>query len=157
VFLTPAAIIQLLTAPWAGRIAVRIGFVTLLRVGQVGAVIVTALLAVFSQNQVLLAVFVALLGFTFMGMAMTAMGILGVVQAPENEPGSLPGISNAAYGIGSSLGFAWAGPLVGSGTEASFQSSLWICVGIGVVSVATSLILKPRAKTTVPGAVAVRP
>jgi predicted MFS family arabinose efflux permease len=157
VFLTPAAIIQLLTAPWAGRIAVRIGFVTLLRVGQVGAVIVTALLAVFSQNQVLLAVFVALLGFTFMGMAMTAMGILGVVQAPEDEPGSLPGISNAAYGIGSSLGFAWAGPLVGSGTEASFQSSLWICVGIGVVSVATSLILKPRAKTTVPGAVAVRP
>ena len=44
-FITPAAVIQLVTAPIAGRVAVRIGFVTLLRAGQVGSVIVTALLA----------------------------------------------------------------------------------------------------------------
>lgn len=155
-FITPAAIIQLFVSPFAGRIAVRIGFVTLLRIGLVGAVIVTVLLAVFSHDQVLLAVFVALLGVTYMGMAMTAMGILGVVQAPEDEPGSLPGISNAAYGIGSSLGFAWAGPVVGSGTESSFQTSLWICVGIGVVSLALSLVLRPRASAKVSGPIALR-
>jgi predicted MFS family arabinose efflux permease len=148
-FITPAAVIQLITAPMAGRLAVRIGFVTLLRAGQVGSVVVTALLALFSQSQVLVAVCVALLGFVYMGMSMTAMGILGVVQAPEDEPGSLPGISNAAYGIGSSLGFAWAGPVVGSGTVSSFPRALWICVGIGMVALVTSLILKPRVPTAV--------
>ncbi len=145
-FITPAAVIQLIVSPLAGRIAVRIGFVTLLRTGLVGGVITTVFMAVFLHDKVLLAVFVALLGLTYMGMAMTAMGILGVVQAPEDEPGSLPGISNAAYGIGSSLGFAWAGPIVGSGTASSFTLSLWICVGIGIVSVGLSMILKPRVK-----------
>lgn len=154
VFITPAALIQLATAPLAGRIAVRIGFVTLLRIGQVGGVVVGVLIAMFSHDKVLLAIFVALLGFAYMGVAMTAMGILGVVQAPEDEPGSLPGISNAAYGVGSSLGFAWAGPVVGSGTQSSFTLALWICVGIGVVALAASLVLRPRAGSQAKAAVA---
>jgi predicted MFS family arabinose efflux permease len=149
-FITPAAVLQLLVAPLAGRIAVKIGFVTLLRIGQVGGVITVALLAVFAHDKVMLAVLVAVLGFTYMGMAMTAMGILGVVQAPEDEPGSLPGISNAAYGVGSSLGFAWAGPLVGGGTASSFTLALWICVGIGVVALAMSFVLKPRVAKPAP-------
>lgn len=143
-FVTPAAVVQLITAPLAGRLAVRIGFVTLLRIGQVGGVVTVALMAILGHDKVMLAVLVALLGFTYMGMAMTAMGILGVVQAPEDEPGSLPGISNAAYGIGSSLGFAWAGPIVGSGTTSSFTLALWICVGIGVVGFTASVLLRPR-------------
>lgn len=63
---------------------------------------------------------------------------------PEDEPGSLPGISNAAFGIGGSLGFAWAGTVVGEGTATSYHSALWICVAIGVAAIATSFILKPR-------------
>lgn len=143
-FVTPAAAVQLMVAPVAGRIGVRIGFVTLLRIGQVGGIVVTALIAVFSHDKIPLAITVALMGFAYMGLAGTAMGILGVVQAPEDEPGSLPGISNAAYGIGSSLGFAWAGPIVGGGTASTFALALWICVGIGVVSLCLSLILRPR-------------
>jgi hypothetical protein len=50
-----------------------------------------------------------------MGVALTPLAALGVIQAPEDEPGSLPGISNAAFGIGGSLGFAWAGTVVGEG------------------------------------------
>jgi MFS family permease len=150
-FVTPAAIIQLITAPLAGRLAVRIGFVTLLRIGQVGGVVTTALMAIFAHDKVMLAALVALLGFSYMGMAMTAMGILGVVQAPADEPGSLPGISNAAYGIGSSLGFAWAGPIVGSGTTSSFALALWICVGIGVVAFAVSVLLRPRVNVGTTG------
>lgn len=149
-FITPAAVIQLLVAPLAGRIAVKIGFVTLLRIGQVGGLVTITLIALFAHEKVPLAILVAMLGMTYMGMAMTAMGILGVVQAPEDEPGSLPGISNAAYGIGSSLGFAWAGPIVGGGTASSFTLALWICVGIGVVGLAMSLVLKPRALSREP-------
>lgn len=79
-----------------------------------------------------------------MGVVLTPMAALGVIQAPEDEPGSLPGISNAAFGIGGSPGFAWAGTVVGEGTEASFHSALWICVAIGIAAIVTSLILKPR-------------
>ncbi|MGE0218369.1 MFS transporter [Mycolicibacterium sp.] len=144
VFVTPAAILQLMVAPLAGRIAVRIGFVTLLRIGQVGGLIVVTLIAMFFHDRTLLAILVATMGVAYMGIAMTAMGILGVVQAPDDEPGSLPGISNAAYGVGSSLGFAWAGPIVGSGTQAGFALALWICAGIGAVSLGMSFVLKPR-------------
>jgi predicted MFS family arabinose efflux permease len=80
-----------------------------------------------------------------MGVALTPLAALGVMQAPEDEPGSLPGISNAAFGIGGSLGFAWAGTVVGEGTKASYHSALWICVAIGIAAIATSLILKPRS------------
>ena len=50
--------------------------------------------------------------------------VLGVTQAPEDEPGSLPGIGNAAFGIGGSLGFAWAGTIVAQGTKAGYQTAL---------------------------------
>ena len=83
-----------------------------------------------------------------MGALLTPLSTLGVTQAPEDESGSLPGISNAAFGIGGGLGFAWAGAVVGEGTGASYHSVLWICVAIGMAALATSLILKPRVPTT---------
>ncbi|MBV8293842.1 MAG: hypothetical protein JOY55_18910 [Mycobacterium sp.] len=64
----------------------------------------------------------------------------------------MPGISNAAFGIGGSLGFAWAGTVVGEGTKASYHSALWICVAIGIAAIATSVILKPRSAAAVPAA-----
>ena len=147
-FITPSALAQLIVAPMIGRLAVRIGWVTVLRAGLVCAVAATALLAVFALDRNMVILLMILFGAT-MGMALTPMMALGVVQAPEDEPGSLPGISNAAYGIGGSLGFAWAGPVVGAGTAASYHSALWICVAIGIGAVATSLILKPRVAAKV--------
>jgi predicted MFS family arabinose efflux permease len=149
-FLTPGAVIQVLTAPLIGRLAVRIGFVTVFRAGIVGSIAVTALLAVFAQHKVMLIVLMAVYGLAFMATTMTAMSALGVVQAPEHAPGSLPGISNAAFGVGSSLGFAWAAPVVGSGTTSSFAVALWTCACIGVVALAFSLVLKPRAVASAP-------
>jgi MFS family permease len=142
-FITPSALAQLVVSPLIGRLAVRIGWVTVLRAGLVCAVAVTALLAVFALDRTMVILLMILFGVS-MGMALTPMMALGVIQAPEDEPGSLPGISNAAYGIGGSLGFAWAGTVVGEGTTASYHSALWICVAIGIAAVATSLILKPR-------------
>ena len=142
-FITPSALAQLIVAPLAGRLAVRIGWVTVLRAGMVCAVAATALLAVFALDRNMVILLMVLFGAS-MGMALTPMMALGVIQAPEDEPGSLPGISNAAYGIGGALGFAWAGPVVGMGTAASYHSALWICVAIGIAAIATSLILKPR-------------
>jgi len=79
-----------------------------------------------------------------MGMVLTTLGALGVVQSPDDEPGALPGISNPSVGIGISLGFAWAGPVVGAGTAASFERALWVCVVIGAIAMVFSFILRPK-------------
>ncbi len=147
-FLTPSALVQLITAPLIGRLAVRIGFVPVFRAGIVASIAVTSLLAVFAHDKSVLVLLMAAFGCAFMGVTLTAMSVLGVTQAPEGNPGSLPGISNAAFGVGSSIGFAWAAPVVGSGTVSSFTTALWICAAIGVVALGFSLILEPRPLAT---------
>jgi predicted MFS family arabinose efflux permease len=153
-FITPGAVVQLIVAPLIGRLAVRIGFVTVLRTGIVAALAVTALLAIFALDKHLVILLMVLFGAS-MGVTLTPLAALGVIQAPEDEPGSLPGISNAAFGIGGSIGFAWAGTVVAEGTKATYHSALWICVAIGIAALATSLILKPRSAPVVASSVGV--
>jgi len=50
-FVAPAAVIQVLSAPIAGRFGARIGFVTVLRAGIVSALALVALLAMFAQQR----------------------------------------------------------------------------------------------------------
>ena len=50
-FITPASAVQLVVAPMIGRLAVKIGFVTVLRAGLVFAVAVIALLAIFAFDR----------------------------------------------------------------------------------------------------------
>jgi predicted MFS family arabinose efflux permease len=142
-FITPAAAVQLIVAPLIGRLGVEIGFVRVLRVGIVVAVVVTALLAIFALDRIMVIVLMAVFGAS-MGVTIMPLSVLGVIQAPEDEPGSLPGLGNAAFGVGGSLGFAWAGAVVAEGAAATYHSALWICVGIGIAAFATSLVLKPR-------------
>jgi predicted MFS family arabinose efflux permease len=148
--LTPAAVVQLITAPLAGRLAIRIGFVTVLRAGVGASVVVTVLLAVFVENLSAIVILMTVFGFTCTGVLLTALSALGVVQAPDDEPGSLPGINGVAFGIGGSIGFAWAGPVVGTGTVSSFQLALWICVGIGLAALVFSVVLRPKPGPVVP-------
>lgn len=142
-FITPVAAAKLIAAPFIGRLAVRIGFVTVLRAGLIGAIAVTALLAIFALNRNMVILLMPVFG-TATAACITPLAALGVVQASKDEPGSLAGIANAGFGIGGSLGFAWAGGIVAQGTKAGFESALWICVAIGVGALMTSFILKPR-------------
>jgi len=100
-------------------------------------VAVTAALALFAFNKQMVIILMFAFGI-MLAVALTPMSALGVPQAPEGEPGSLPGLSNAACGIGGSLGFAWAATVIADGTKSGFQFALWICAGIGVVAVAAS-------------------
>jgi predicted MFS family arabinose efflux permease len=147
-FLTPGAIVQVLTAPFVGRLAVRIGFVTMLRAGVAASIVVVALMAVFADHMYAVAALMVIFGFTCTAVILTPLSSLGVLQASEEEPGALPGIANASYGIGFSLGFAWAGPMVGSGTDSTFQAAFWTCVGIGVIALLFSLILRPTSASS---------
>ncbi|WP_431237009.1 MFS transporter [Mycolicibacterium aichiense] len=147
-FLTPGAVVQVITAPFIGRLAVRIGFVTVLRAGIVATIVVVALIAVFADHKYVVAALMVVFGFTCTAVILTPLSSLGVLQASDEAPGALPGIANASYGIGFTLGFAWAGPIVGSGTDSTFQQAFWIAVGIGVVALVFSLILRPKPFTT---------
>jgi predicted MFS family arabinose efflux permease len=149
-FITPVAAAKMIAAPFIGRLAVRIGFVTVLRAGLVGATAVTALLAIFALNRSMVIVLMPVFG-TAMAACITPLAVLGVVQASEDEPGALAGIANAGFGIGGSLGFAWAGTIVAHGTKSAFESALWICVAIGVAALIASIILKPRPSVAEPG------
>jgi predicted MFS family arabinose efflux permease len=142
-FITPVAAAKMIAAPFIGRLAARIGFVTVLRAGLVGAVAVTALLAIFAFDRIIVILLMPVFG-TAMAACITPLAALGVMQAPKDQPGSLAGIANAGFGVGGSLGFAWAGTVVAQGTKTGFESALWICVAIGVAALITSFILKPR-------------
>lgn len=144
-FLTPGAIVQVLTAPLMGRLAVRIGFVTLLRAGVGASAVVVALMAMFAGHKYAVAALMVVLGFTCFAMTLTPLSSLGVLQAAEEEPGALPGIANASYGIGFSLGFAWAGPMVGTGTASTFREAFWTSAALGVLALLFSLLLRPTA------------
>ncbi|WP_234818046.1 MFS transporter [Mycolicibacterium sphagni] len=143
-FLTPAAVVQVLTAPFVGRIAVRIGFVTVMRIGIVATIVVIALMAVFADHKYAIVALMVVFGFTCCATVLTPLSSLGVLQASDEAPGALPGIANASYGMGFSLGFAWAGPIVGSGTDSTFQQAFWTCVAIGVIALGFSFALRPK-------------
>jgi predicted MFS family arabinose efflux permease len=110
----------------------------------VSSVAVTALLAVFANQENMIIGLMVLYGLAFNAVLLTAMSSLGVIQASDEAPGALPGIANASYGIGASLGFAWAGPIVGSGTDTTFQHAFWVCLAIGAVALVFSIVLKPK-------------
>jgi MFS family permease len=143
-FLTPAAVVQLLASPFVGRLAVRIGFVTVMRAGIAGTIVVVALMAVFADNKWAIVALMVVYGITCGAVIHTPLMSLGVLQASDEAPGALPGLANASYGIGFSLGFAWAGPIVGSGTDSTFQHAFWTCVTIGVIALAFSFVLRPK-------------
>ncbi|TGD84032.1 MFS transporter [Mycolicibacterium sp. CH28] len=147
-FLTPGAIVQVLTAPFIGRLAVRVGFIPVLRAGIAATIVVVAAMAVFADHKYVVVALMVIFGFTCTAVILTPLSSLGVLQASDEEPGALPGIANASYGIGFSLGFAWAGPMVGSGTSSTFQTAFWTCVGIGIVALAFSMILRPKPVVT---------
>jgi predicted MFS family arabinose efflux permease len=90
-FLTPGAIIQVLTAPFVGRLAVKIGFVTMLRAGVAASIVVVALMAVFADHKYAVAALMVIFGFTCTAVILTPLSSLGVLQASEEEPGALPG------------------------------------------------------------------
>jgi len=147
-FLTPAAVVQLATSPFVGRLAVRIGFVTVLRAGIASTIVVIALMAVFADNKWAIVALMVVYGITCSAVIHTPLMSLGVLQASDDAPGALPGLANASYGVGFSLGFAWAGPIVGSGTDSTFQQAFWTCVAIGVIALVFSFVLRPKPLAT---------
>jgi predicted MFS family arabinose efflux permease len=89
-FLTPAALVQLISSPLIGRLAVRVGFVTVLRAGLIGAVPITALVAIFALEKNVVILLIAVLGFAYAGVAGTALSVLGSCRHDKTSQGRCP-------------------------------------------------------------------
>ncbi|NLU68260.1 MFS transporter [Streptomyces sp. HNM0574] len=151
-FLTPFALVGWLVGPFTGRLAPTFGYLRLLRCGLLGSVAVLAVTAFAGVHSppVLIACTV-LLGVTYAGMANIVLNLLGVVLAPADHPGFLPGLVSAAFGLGAGLSFALLSPVQvagsppGSASTAGYTAA--VAVGMLVVAAAWAtsyLIPTPR-------------
>jgi MFS family permease len=105
--LAPYALVGWAVGPFAGRWAPRVGYRRVLRLGLAGSIIAMCLMATLGLHSLPALVTAAvLLGIAYAGMANIMLNGLGVVLAPPDNPGFLPGINTGAFNIGAGLSFA---------------------------------------------------
>ncbi|MFG2522341.1 MFS transporter [Streptomyces sp. NPDC048527] len=148
--LTPYALLGWFVAPFAGRLASVVGYRTILRIGLAGSVVGIVGLAMFStRGLVFLVGATLLLGVVYAGMANIMLNGLGVVLSPPGNPGFLPGLNSAGFGLGAGLSFAILpavqaamGPHGGS-SHAGYTAALLVGAAIMALALLMSLLI-PR-------------
>ena len=138
-YLTPYALVGWVIAPFAGRLAQRIGYRTVYRLGVLGSVVALMVMVVGVSSPVLLVVCAVLLGVTAAGMANIMLNAMGVVYSPVDNQGLLPGLNSASFNVGASLGTAVLSSLVGQ--QGGYQLALAVAVGISLLALAVSFVL----------------
>lgn len=141
-FLAPPALIGLAAAPFAGWLSARVGWISVLRVGLVICLAALVVITLFPQSQWIVFAMIAVLGIAYNGLVLTTTNGLGVLQSPAEAPSALPSMNSAAFGIGASLGIAIVAPFVASGGIGGFTLALWVSVGITVLALVASFILR---------------
>jgi predicted MFS family arabinose efflux permease len=144
-FLSPAAAMGVLAAPFTGWLAPRLGWRAVMWSGlslTIAALVVSTLF--LGHKWIVLAAF-ALLGIFYNGLALTTINGLGVILSPNDAPGALPGLNGACFQIGAGLGIAIVAPVIGSGTYASYQEAMWISTAIAIVALFASLWVQGAA------------
>ncbi|MEW2292841.1 hypothetical protein ABZ719_09055 [Streptomyces sp. NPDC006743] len=124
VFLTPFALVGRLVGPFTGRLAPVLGYRRVLRWGLAASAVVIAVMALAGVHSLpVMVVCTVLLGVTYAGVANIVLNLLGVVLAPKENPGFLPGLISAAFGLGAGLSFALLSAVQVAGSPAGSDSS----------------------------------
>ncbi len=147
VVLLPAALIGVAAAPVAGWLAGRYGWLRVLRVGLLICVAAIVAMAAVPASLPVIILGVVLFGIAYYGLTLTTINGLGVLQSPKAEPGILPGLNGAMFGIGASLGIALVAPAVGLGTRGGYVTALVISATITVLAFVASLLIKPTEES----------
>ncbi|PTQ12083.1 MFS transporter [Sphingomonas oleivorans] len=140
-YLSPAALIGVLTAPMAGWLADRLGWIRVMRLGLGASILLLIAIALRSDDPGFVMVAVALLGLTYNGLALTTLNGLGVLLSPKDAPAALPGLNGAAFGLGANLGIAIVAPFAAAGTGAGYATALCISCGITLAAFISSLFI----------------
>ncbi|KUL38478.1 multidrug ABC transporter [Streptomyces sp. NRRL F-4489] len=153
VFLTPFALVGWLVGPFTGRLAPVIGYGRMLRCGLLGSALVLGVMALVGVRSLPVMIgCTVLLGVTYAGIANIVLNLLGVVLAPKDHPGFLPGLVSAAFGLGAGLSFALltavqvaGGPPDGSSTG-GYVAAILTGTGVTAAAFAASFLI-PRPRT----------
>lgn len=143
-FLTPAALIGVFSAPISGWLAGRYGWIRMLRLGIIISIVSLALILFFTESKWVVFAAVALLGVAYNGLVLTTINGLGVLQSPDEAPGALPGINGAGFGIGASLGIGLVAPFVAQGTLGGYTTAMWVSIIITGLALVSSLLIQPK-------------
>lgn len=143
-FLSPAALIGVMTAPFAGWLAAKSGWIRMLRIGLLLNLLLLVVIACSARSLPVVLVAVALLGVTYNGLALTTLNGLGVVQSPSEAPAALPSLNGAAFGLGAGLGIAIVAPFAGAKSLGGYPTALWISVGVTTLALLASTLIRPR-------------
>lgn len=143
-FLTPAALIGVVSAPVAGWLAGKFGWIRVLRIGIILSIVSLAVVLLFTESKWAVFAAIAGLGIAYNGLVLTTINGLGVIQSPDEAPGALPGINGAGFGIGAFLGIGFVAPFVAQGTLGGYTSAMWISITITVLALLSSLLIKPK-------------
>ncbi|WP_245979038.1 MFS transporter [Streptomyces diacarni] len=152
VFLTPFALVGWLVGPFTGRLAPLVGYRRLLRWGLLGSAVVVVVMALVGVHSLPVMVgCTVLLGVTYAGIANIVLNLLGVVLAPKDHPGFLPGLISAAFGLGAGLSFALlsavqvSGSPQGSSSAGGYVAAL-LLGGVVVAAAYAASFLTPRPR-----------
>lgn len=152
-FLTPIALVGWLVGPFTGRLAPVVGYGRMLRWGLLGStVVVTVMGLVGVHSMPVMITCTILLGITYAGTANIILNLLGVVLAPKDHPGFLPGLISAAFGLGAGLSFALlsavqvTGSPHGSSSTAGYAAAM-LCGAVVLACAYALSFLIPRPRT----------
>jgi len=105
--LTPYALVGWAIGPFAGRLAPSLGYRTVLRIGLGGTAAGMLLMGLAGVHALpVLVGTTVFLGMTYAGISNIMLNGLGVVLAPPDNPGVLPGLNAGAFNLGAGVSFA---------------------------------------------------
>lgn len=106
-FLMPYAVAGWIVGPFAGRLAPSFGYLNVMRVGMLGTIIGTIVMAFVGVHSLpVLIVTTIVLGITYAGIGNIMLNGLGIVLSPKDNPGFLPGLNAGAFNLGAGVSFA---------------------------------------------------
>lgn len=148
--LTPYAIAGLIFGPVSGYIAGRIGYTSMLRIGIAGAIlsVVFGIFVVGNPTPALLLVLSIAAGVTYAGIANIMLGSLGVVLAPKENQGYLPGMNAGAFNLGAGISFTiiFAAATTFAGDGGGYRAGMITGAVLLLGALATSFLI-PRPET----------
>ncbi|TFC01881.1 MFS transporter [Cryobacterium mannosilyticum] len=146
-YLSPTALFGVTAAIFSGWVAVRIGWITSLRLSSGLIALVAVALAVFALDRWAVFGLLIVMGICYLGLFQSAVNGVSVLNSPPEARGALPGLNGACFGIGIGTGIALVAPAVATASAAGYQSALWISALLCTGSFLASLVLRAAVKT----------
>ncbi|WP_257158967.1 uridine transporter UriT [Corynebacterium cystitidis] len=151
--LTPYALAGLIMGPIAGKIAGKLGYLSVLRGGLVVTLlgIFFAMYVVTNTTPITLLIVSLWIGISYAGVCNIMLNGLGVVLSPKDNQGYLPGMNSGAFNIGAGLSFAllfMVNTTVGAaqGESAGYQAGMLTGAIIIVLALVASFLIPSPAR-----------